>query len=778
MRRSSWARAVMGRLLDRQRLLVLVVVALLPLTFVSRAYLSQQALTQIQFHEQERVGLRYIQPVTALLGQLVEARVGSGEAIDRAVPAVEAADQQHGQALGTSQRWDNWKNLLATVQADGTPSFDQYNQLTSGLIDLMTRVANASNLILDPDLDSYYLMDIIVVRLPILVDQVGQSVQLAAGDRLSAGSHDLLVISRSTTGSAAGAIATDLATAIANTKDSQIRAVAARPRAALAGAAARTLTMLASVLSGRQHPVLDVSALLTAASTVDAVCVGQLDRLITGRIATLHRRVDAITEVILLVAALLFLLAIGLSRARWAIKQRNVELRYQARHDVLTGLPNRTLILERVERALARARIANTALAVMILDLDEFKAVNDTYGHAAGDELLRAVSARLTGAVRSTDTIGRLGGDEFVVLAEGESLALGPKVIADRIRAVLTEPFTLDGSGGIVLRTCASIGIAERLGGDAADLLRDADVALYVAKAAGKDRYIVFAPHMQTAVQDKLELEMALRRAVGTDQLFLVYQPTINLRTEMITGVEALLRWNHPTRGLIMPDVFIPIAEATDLIVPIGRWVLAQACRQAAAWHERGHTLSVAVNVSGRQLDTQYDLSDDVNAALADSGLAPAFLTLEITETILMRDATVSSQQLSDLKRLGLRVAIDDFGTGYCSLAYLQQFPIDALKIDRSFVSGISDSPQADSLIHMFLQLGKTFGIEVHAEGIERVGQLRHLQKEQCDYGQGYLFARPISPAALEELVTDTAETTPPGQHPTHSGVVAAIRAS
>jgi EAL domain-containing protein (putative c-di-GMP-specific phosphodiesterase class I) len=317
-----------------------------------------------------------------------------------------------------------------------------------------------------------------------------------------------------------------------------------------------------------------------------------------------------------------------------------------------------------------------------------------------------------------------------------------------------------------------------RLGGDAADLLRDADVALYVAKAAGKDRYVVFAPHMQTAVQDRLELEMALRRAVGTDQLYLVYQPTVNLRTEMITGVEALLRWNHPTRGLIMPDVFIPIAEATDLIVPIGRWVLAQACRQAAAWHERGHALSMAVNVSGRQLDTQYDLFDDVNAALADSGLAPAFLTLEITETILMRDATLSSQQLSDLKRLGLKVAIDDFGTGYCSLAYLQQFPIDALKIDRSFVSGISDSPEADSLIHMFLQLGKTFGIEIHAEGIERIGQLRHLQKEQCDYGQGYLFARPMSPAALEELVADTAETTPPDQHPTHSSVVAAIRAS
>ena len=343
--------------------------------------------------------------------------------------------------------------------------------------------------------------------------------------------------------------------------------------------------------------------------------------------------------------------------------------------------------------------------------------------------------------------------------AEGASLAMGPEVIAERIQAALTEPFALDGGVEIVLRTHASIGIAVGLRSTGADLLRDADVALYEAKAAGKDCYVVFAPEMQMAVQDRLELEMDLRRAVGTDQLFLVYQPTVDLRTEVITGVEALLRWNHPTRGLVMPDAFIPIAEETGLIVPIGRWVLAEACRQAAAWHEQGHALSMAVNVSGRQLDSHSDLFEDARGALVGSGLEPTLLTLEITETMLMRDAARSARQLRDLKGLGLRVAIDDFGTGYCSLAYLQQFPVDALKIDRSFINGIASSPEAGALIRTFVQLGKTFGIETHAEGIEELSQLRFLQNEGCDSGQGYLFAWPLSPAALGDLISGMAET-------------------
>ena len=741
-----------------RKLVIFGFLLLVPLSFVSWEYVTQQARTQIQFHEQERRGIQYIRPVTALLLQVVEARVGPGGDIDAAVAAVDAADEQHGKALEAAQPWAAWKDLLGKVRSgSGAPSFDEYDQLTKGLTDLVTHVANTSNLILDPDLDSYYLMDVIVVRAPMLLDQVGRAVQLAASSRVAAGNRDRLVIARSAIGSTADAIAIDLTTAIDNTEDPRLRSATAPLSAAFARSVAQTSEVLASALSAGR-PSLDVSALLAAMSKLDAVCAQRLDSLIAGRIAILHDRVWTITKVILLLSALLVLLATGLSRALRMLGQKTDELRFQALHDDLTGLPNRSLVLDRVEQALARARRGDTPLAVLFLDLDSFKSVNDTYGHAAGDQLLQAVSARLRSALREIDTVGRLGGDEFVVVAEGATLARGPEVIAERIQAVLTDPFALDGQVEIVLRTHASIGIAVGLRVAAADLLRDADVALYEAKAAGKDCYVVFASEMQMAVQARLELEMDLRRAVGTDQLFLAYQPTVDLRTEMITGVEALLRWNHPIRGLLMPDTFIPVAEETGLIVPIGRWVLAEACRQTAAWQGQGHALSMAVNVSGRQLDSHSDLFEDVRHALVGSELEPAWLTLEITETMLMRDATRSAQQLRDLKALGLRVAIDDFGTGYCSLAYLQQFPVDTLKIDGSFINGIDSSPEAGALIHTFVQLGKTFGIETYAEGIEELSQLRYLQREGCDSGQGYLFARPLSPEALEELINDPAQ--------------------
>jgi diguanylate cyclase (GGDEF)-like protein/PAS domain S-box-containing protein len=436
-------------------------------------------------------------------------------------------------------------------------------------------------------------------------------------------------------------------------------------------------------------------------------------------------------------------------------------LHHQALHDALTGLPNRALILDRVEQALARARRAQTPIALLFLDLDGFKAINDTYGHAAGDELLRAVAARLSAALRESDTVGRLGGDEFVVLAEDSSLDAGPEVIAERLRDVLTEPFHLNRPEELTLHAQASIGIAVGLRTNADELLRDADVALYAAKDAGKNRYVVFEPEMQTAVSDRLELEMDLRDATGTNQLFLVYQPTFELQTCEITGVEALLRWQHPVHGLVMPETFIPLAEETALIVPIGRWVLAEACRQAADWKRRGHPLPVSVNVSARQLDPGVDLLADVRAALAESQIDPASLTLEITETMLMRDARASSDRLHALKALGVRIAIDDFGTGYSSLAYLQQFPVDLLKIDRSFISGMATGPEANALVHTLIQLGKTLGIETLAEGIEEHHQLQSLQRGLCDSGQGYLIARPLSAPEVETLIGATPDRTP-----------------
>ena len=461
----------------------------------------------------------------------------------------------------------------------------------------------------------------------------------------------------------------------------------------------------------------------------------------------------------MLLGLLVYVLATGRARAIRVVAEQTGQLRHQALHDALTDLPNRALILDRVEQALARCRRQKTSsLAVMFLDLDGFKDINDTFGHAAGDQLLCAVAARLSGVLRASDSVGRFGGDEFVVVVDGDSLDAGPEVVAERIRDALGEPFELHGAEELTLRMHASVGIALGVRVSADELLHDADVALYEAKASGRDRFVIFAPEMQTIIKQRVQLEIDLRAAIGTDQLYLVYQPIFDLASNTIMGVEALIRWLHPTSGVIMPDDFIPLAEATSLIVPIGRWVLDQACAQAAQWQRTGRSLGVAVNFSGRQLDDDVDFVGDVRAALSNSGLNPGCLTLEITETMLMRDAVASARKLVALKQLGVRIAIDDFGTGYSSFGYLQQFPIDALKIDRSFISGLAGNPEAAALIHTMIQLGKTLGVETLAEGIEDQQQLVGLRKEQCDSGQGYLFARPLPPDDLEAFVDSQAQ--------------------
>jgi len=460
-----------------------------------------------------------------------------------------------------------------------------------------------------------------------------------------------------------------------------------------------------------------------------------------------------------LLGLLVYVLATGRARARRLVTQKTDQLQHQAFHDALTGLPNRALILDRVEQALARSRRHHTTMAVMFLDLDGFKNINDTFGHPAGDQLLTAVAARLTGLLRDSDTVGRLGGDEFVIVVDGDSS--DPEVIAERIRAVLAPPFALPGPTPRAVHARASIGIAVGLRASADELLRDADVALYEAKGAGKDCYVIFAPEMHTVIEQRLEVETDLRDAVSSDQFFLVYQPVFDLQANTITGVEALIRWQHPRRGLVMPDDSIPLAEDTSLIVPIGRWVLTEACRQAAEWQRRGHRLGMSVNVSGRQLASDVDLPGDVRDALENSGLEPGLLTLEITETMVMRDVTASARKLHALKALGVRIAIDDFGTGYSSLGHLQQFPVDALKIDRSFISGLAHNPESSALIHTMIQLGKTLGIETLAEGIEEPTQLLSLLEQQCDSGQGFLLARPLTAVALEELIESQPHLTP-----------------
>ncbi|HEY7879004.1 MAG TPA: EAL domain-containing protein [Gemmatimonadaceae bacterium] len=432
--------------------------------------------------------------------------------------------------------------------------------------------------------------------------------------------------------------------------------------------------------------------------------------------------------------------------ARDITSRKNLEaqLAYQALHDPLTGLANRALFRDRVDHALAGMERAGGRLAVLFLDLDDFKTVNDSLGHNEGDRLLAAVAARFLNATRGCDTVARLGGDEFAVLLESVHTDSDVITVAERIATSLRAPFVLDEKPVAVT---ASMGIARA--GDAEgteELLRNADVAMYTAKSAGKGRYAIFAPQMHRALVDRMALEADLRDGIERGELRLLYQPIVDLATGRLAAVEALVRWEHPTRGLLAPAVFIPLAEETGLIVPLGRWVIREACKQGALWRSQSpldESPTVTVNLSGRQFQHEA-LVSDIAAALAESGLEPVRLVLEITESVIMRDVEVTLARLLELKALGVRLAIDDFGTGYSSLSSLRRFPIDVLKIDKAFVDNITLGGNDAALARTIIALGDMLSLRTVAEGIEDAQQHRTLQELGCELGQGYLFAKPL----------------------------------
>jgi diguanylate cyclase len=438
-------------------------------------------------------------------------------------------------------------------------------------------------------------------------------------------------------------------------------------------------------------------------------------------------------------------------------KELERELSHQAFHDAVTGLANRVLFRDRVEHALARAARGGARPVVLFLDLDNFKAVNDGFGHATGDRLLVDVAARLKGLLRAADTCARLGGDEFAVLLEeppasgtGETHAA---YVAERLIHELGRPFRCEGAEFLV---GVSVGIAAAEPGDGVEeLLRNADLAMYRAKARGKGRYEVFEPAMHETVRRRLELEAELRAAVeaGCGEFVLHYQPIARITDSAVTGFEALVRWRHPRRGVVPPGEFIAIAEETGLIVPLGRMVLREACRQTQRW-QRVHDapLTITVNVSGRQL-ADPDFVREVSAALAATGLTPAALVLEMTESVLIDDSEGTLGRLAALKALGVRIAIDDFGTGYSSLAYLRRFPVDLLKIDKTFIDEVGSGTAESPLPRAILGLGGALGMAVVAEGVETASQWERLREMGCELGQGYFLARPMPPADAERLL-------------------------
>ena len=418
---------------------------------------------------------------------------------------------------------------------------------------------------------------------------------------------------------------------------------------------------------------------------------------------------------------------------------------HQAFHDPLTDLPNRALFLDRLELGLSRVRRSKSKLAVLFLDIDRFKIVNDSLGHAAGDELLQEIALRLVASIRPGDTAARFGGDEFAILLEDVDGREGAEHVALRILGALRAPLSVAGRDVFI---SASIGIAMHAQ-TAGDMIRDADLAMYRAKAEGKGCHAVFEPSMHVAVVERADLEADLQRVVERDQLVLHYQPIVALGNRAIIGVEALVRWRHPTRGLVSPEAFIPLAEEMQLMGDLGRWILTEACREVVGWRAL-RPLRLSVNLSAVQLHSAHVLAGDVASALADSGLPPEALVLEITETALMRDVTETISCLRALKELGVLLAVDDFGTGYSSLDYLRRFPIDMLKIDKAFVDdlGAGDSTLAQAII----DLGESFDLQVVAEGVEHESQRQRLLELGCSYGQGYHFS-PAMPAGEVQIL-------------------------
>ena len=458
-------------------------------------------------------------------------------------------------------------------------------------------------------------------------------------------------------------------------------------------------------------------------------------------------------------------LARSLTEMGHNLKKSSKQVRFFAYHDSLTKLPNRLMFSEFLGHALAHAKRHNQSFALLFLDLDDFKRINDTLGHQAGDSVLRELAERLSGCLRAEDyvgrtfqqgkgdTIARLGGDEFTILLPNISGPYKAATVAERVLASLSRPFV---HAGHDLHVGVSIGITiyPSDGKDAETLIKYADMAMYHAKAQGKNTYQYFKESMNAAAMRQLTLESALRKALERNELFLQYQPQIELRMGRITALEALLRWRHPEEGLMLPDRFMSIAEESGLIVPIGRWVIENACRQNKAWHDAGfNNLVVSVNISGVQFNRQ-DMKTLVADILHQTGLPPELLEIELTETTIIRSEQTVTESLNAIKKLGVSIAMDDFGTGYSSLNYLRTLPIDKLKVDQSFIRGIGSDPQSEAILSAIFAMAQSLKLPVTAEGIDRLSQVEFLRQQGCSYVQGHLISEPVDPEEVVKLLS------------------------
>jgi diguanylate cyclase (GGDEF)-like protein len=814
------AAALVGRLRYAQKFVVVGLVLLVPLGYVAKAYVDLQR-SQIAFSAKERVGIEFMSPLIELTGDVVRARhlavvAPSARPVDLAerVSRVDILDRRLDASLNMAEGWRTTRELILRAQAaNGSASsrFHAYNSATDALLALIVHVGDESNLTLDPDLDTYYLMDLLQFRLPLLLDTTSRAVDRAVLAQLepSVTATDVFIdlgLYNGVISSQHKAVSTAVGKVVNHTSGDGARLHIPDQLRHMSGAASMLTDALTVAVKGRNLRVVSPYAaddLRTGIAEFATVTAAELDTLLRVRIEGLsqrERRVEVVSGVSALLAVYLFvgfylsvagpirrivatLQAVAKGDLTQEVQVDTLDelnfvatvvndtvaktkiatdrLARQATHDTLTALPNRALVLDRLNQALARSGRTGCRMAALFIDLDRFKIINDSLGHKTGDEVLCVVAERLNRMVRESDTVGRLAGDEFVIISEDLTDGNEAVQIAERVVTALSQPIIIPTLTGVrEVSVGASVGIAFADGStllEPADVLRDADVAMYRAKQRGRGRVEIFDDALRVDVERRLETQHDLRRGIEGGQLRLVYQPIIDIAGGTVLGFEALVRWDHPVRGLLEPGEFIGVAEETGLIVPLGAAVLEMACRQTALWRQTRPgcgQLHVAVNVSGAQF-SHSSLVPTLEQALSSSGLDPDALWLEITETSIMADAQAATDTLSQIRALGVHLAIDDFGTGYSSLAYLRRFPVEVIKIDRSFVSGLGRDREDEAIVAMIISLARTLDLITVAEGVETVGQLQQLRRLGCSTVQGFYFGKPAGAEVVWERVRE-----------------------
>jgi diguanylate cyclase (GGDEF)-like protein len=832
---------LMNRLKYLQKIFLIGMLFMLPVG-LSMYLIVAEIDKEIDFAKKERVGIEYNNGIRKLLEHLQQHRGMAnanlnGDAsfkekllikqaqIEDDIRNIDQIDQKSGISLKTTEKWhsvkEKWGNLEGGI-FDLQPqesfvlhntlikeNFELHSIIITDILSLFVHVGDTSSLKLDPGHDSYYLMDTMVNKLPLIIEKTGQSrglgTGIAAKKTLTPEEKVQLIILSGMIQSAMN----DVKSHMDLFEDPRLQILLQPYIQDNLNATKLFLELLNNeIIDAKSIQIQSAKFYEIATIAIDSgfklydVESPNLDNLLIERMNTLSKRKLVVMGlaciVFLLISYLFAAFYVSVIRTVTTLKRASVRfsggdlsarvdlrtkdelqhvgnafnkmvdafanmmeerkryeerIEYQAFYDALTGLPNRILFNDRLKLALSEALRCRKMVAVMFLDLDRFKVINDTLGHDIGDLLLKAVTSELTGCLRQRDTVSRMGGDEFLFILPDIGGIDQARVVAKKILDHLNKPI-LAGSHELFISASIGISLFPFDGEDLEHLVKNADTAMYVAKNNGRNSYQFYDPYMNAKAEKSLQMENSLRRALERSEFLLHYQPRFDLTSGRITGMEALIRWQHPELGLVPPADFIPLAEELGLIVPIGEWVLRTACLQNKGWQEEGIRISVNISASQFQRD---GFIDTVKRVLEETSMEPRWLELELTESVIMNNATMAVVKLKQLKEMGIQISIDDFGTGFSSLSYLKYFPIDSLKIDRSFIKDIPSAPKDTAITKTIIALGRRLGLKVVAEGVETEEQFEFLSSRRCNEVQGYLISRPLPPDEAIGLLREKA---------------------